>query len=525
MSFEKEISKRRTFAIISHPDAGKTTLTEKLLLYSGMIRTAGMVRGRKGRQGAKSDWMAMEADRGISITASAMQFNYKDAVVNVLDTPGHQDFSEDTYRTLTAADSAIMVIDAAKGVEAQTRKLFSVCRMHNIPILTFVNKMDMPGRECLDLLSELEELLGIDSCPMNWPIGYAKEFAGVYDIRSKNTLMFSKAVGGADRAEQTEVNFEDLKDTLSERVYQNAEEEIELIKEAGTPYDGEQFLSGQLTPVFFGSALTNFGIEPFFDWFVDNAPSPRPRDVIKGSQASQLDPNSDKFSGFVFKIQANMDPKHRDSMAFIRIVSGKFERESSIIHHQSEKEVKLSRTHSMFGGSRTTLDEAFAGDIVGVVNPGLFSIGDTVSTGIDGIFKPMPQFPPEVVAKIRPADVSKRKAFDKGVKQLSTEGAVQLLFSLDNPDSEPYVAAVGKLQFEVLQHRLEKEYSAKTQLEVLPYSCGAWLNGEIATFDKPMGALLAKDLRERIIVLFRSDWEKRYAVDNNPNHELRDFVN
>lgn len=523
-----EVRSRRTFAIISHPDAGKTTLTEKLLLYSGMIRTAGMVRGRKGSKAASSDWMAMEQERGISITASAMQFHYKDALINVLDTPGHQDFSEDTYRTLTAADCAVMVIDASKGVEPQTKKLFAVCRMRGIPVMTFMNKMDLEVRDPFDLMQEVEQLLGVHAVPMNWAVGYGKEFAGVADCKTKDLLFFTRTgPGGAHRAavERVPLSTAVSSKRLPEKVMEQLQYELELLESAGNEYSLEAFLAGQITPVFFGSALTNYGVEPFFDSFVDIAPSPRPRpaDTEDGGEI-MIDPVDRPFSAYVFKIQANMNPKHRDSMAFMRVCSGKFDRDVPVKHHRLNKELRLSRSHSMLAGERTTLDEAFAGDIIGAINPGVFQIGDTVSLEGGFQFKPLPQFPPEVIAQIRPGEVSKRKAFDKGMLQLSNEGAIQVLRSWDNPLSEPYVAAVGRLQFDVLQFRLESEYGVKTKLEALPYQCGAWLEGDVKSFKKPTSALLVRDLRERPVVLFRNPWEKQYAAEQNPHHQLIEFA-
>lgn len=523
----KEVKSRRTFAIISHPDAGKTTLTEKLLLYAGMIRTAGMVRGRKTAKHASSDWMSMEQERGISITASAMQFHYKDVVINVLDTPGHQDFSEDTYRTLTAADSAVMVIDAAKGVEPQTRKLFSVCRMRGIPILTFINKMDMPSQDPLDLLAELEEVLGIGASPLTWPIGSGKDFVGVADILKKDVLLFEKqAAGGSKKALLNKISLGEVESnsTISQELKNKLKEDLELLEEAGNPFELDKFLDGKLTPVFFGSALTNFGVEPFFDSFAELAPCPGKRIITVDGEEQKVDPLSEEFSAYVFKIQANMDPKHRDSMAYLRVCSGKFERDLSIKHHRSNKEIRLSRSHSMFGGERTTINSAYAGDIVGVVNPGTFSIGDTISTVGSFEFQAMPKFPPEVVAELRPKDVLKRKAFDKAMRQFSDEGAILILEKHNRPGSDPLVAAVGKLQFEVLQHRLKSEYNVDSILNTLSYSHGAWLIGDPDNFQAPSSAVLAKDHHNNYIMLYKSEWEKGHAQEKNPNHKLLDFV-
>ena len=526
-TIQEACAKRRTFAIISHPDAGKTTLTEKLLLYSGMIHTAGMVRARKGRKSATSDWMAMEQERGISITASAMQFTYKDTIINVLDTPGHEDFSEDTYRTLTAADCAIMVIDAAKGVEKQTRKLFEVCRLRKTPVLTFVNKMDMPGREPLDIMNEVESVLGIHSFAMNWPIGSARDFKGVFDRISNECLFFYKAsTGGAQRAEiiRLPLSSPQAKEKLGQEGYDKLIEELELLEMAGNSFSHEDFLSGKVTPVFFASALTNFGIEPFFDAFINLAPSPQPRvaDSNDGTEIT-IDPVETPFSGYVFKLQANMDRRHRDSMAFLRICSGRFERDLTVKHHRLNREIRLSRPHGMVAGERTTLDFAYPGDVIGVINPGLFAIGDTLSLTGGFTFKPLPQFQPEIFAQVSPQDVGKRKSFDKGIMQLTSEGAIQLLRPYDDLGYSIF-GAVGQLQFEVMQYRLKDEYGVETTLTPLGYSTSAWVIGDLATFKKPTNALLVHDRQSRPVVLFSSQWEKQYAMKQNPDHELLDIL-
>lgn len=519
--------KRRTFAIISHPDAGKTTLTEKLLLYSGMIHTAGMVRARKGRKSATSDWMAMEQERGISITASAMQFTYKDTVINVLDTPGHEDFSEDTYRTLTAADCAIMVIDAAKGVEKQTRKLFEVCRLRKIPVLTFVNKMDMPGREPLDIMNEVENVLGIHSFAMNWPIGSARDFKGVYDRVNNECLFFYKAsTGGAQRAEivRLPLSSPEAQEKLGPSLLQQLTDELELLEMAGNAFSHDDFLAGKVTPVFFASALTNFGIEPFFDAFIHLAPAPQARLVDSDAGGEiMIDPVVTPFSGYVFKLQANMDRRHRDSMAFLRICSGRFERDLTVKHHRLNRDIRLSRPHGMVAGERTTLDYAYPGDVIGVINPGLFAIGDTLSLTGGFTFKPLPQFQPEIFAQVSPQDVGKRKSFDKGIVQLTSEGAIQLLRPYDDLGYSIF-GAVGQLQFEVMQYRLKDEYGVETTLTPLPYSTSAWVIGDITTFKKPTNALLTTDRQSRPVVLFSSAWEKQYAMKQNPEHELLDIL-
>jgi peptide chain release factor 3 len=515
------IGRRRTFAIISHPDAGKTTLTEKLLLYSGVLQSAGMVKGRKGRRAAASDWMAMEQERGISITSSAMQFEYKDTIINVLDTPGHEDFSEDTYRTLTAADCAIMVIDASKGVEKQTRKLFEVCRLRKIPVLTFINKMDMPGKEPLELMNEVENVLQIQSYAMNWPIGAGRDFQGVVDRETNEALYFSKvSTGGALKAAVERRPLEAEKRSLSPSLV----EEIELLELAGNAFSREAFLAGEVTPVFFGSALTNFGIEPFFDAFIRLAPCPHARPARRSDGTEiWIDPTQTPFSGYVFKLQANMDRRHRDSMAFIRINSGKFERDLIVKHERLGREIRLSRPHSLLAGERTTLDVAYAGDVIGVINPSLFAIGDTLSVTGGFTYRPLPQFQPEIFARLYPKDVSKRKAFDKGCMQLIEEGAIQLLRASDN-ENDLIFAAVGQLQFEVMQYRLKDEYGAETTLEKLPFDCSAWIEGDLKTFSKTTQSLLVRDRLGRPMALFPSIWDKQYAIRQNPHHRLVDVA-
>jgi len=518
-------NKRRTFAIISHPDAGKTTLTEKLLLYSGMVRTAGMVGARKSRKLAASDWMAMEQERGISITASAMQFPYKGMVINVLDTPGHQDFCEDTYRTLTAADSAIMVIDAARGVETQTRKLFEVCRLQCIPVLTFINKMDLPGRPPLDLMAEVEEVLGIHASALNWPIGTDREFLGIVDRMTQHLHLYTKtASAGAAKPTVTQLTLDDPQTAtrIPRHIREQLTQDLELLEAAGNPFSTDAFLDAKVTPVFFGSALTNFGVETFFDTFVHLAPAARGRmaDRPDGTELS-VDPARSPFSAYVFKLQANMNPRHRDSTAFLRVCSGRFERDMVVKHHRMGTDVRLSRPHSLVAQDRNTVDTAYPGDIIGIINPGIFQIGDTISVTDGFNYKPLPQFQPEVFARIRPTEVTKRKAFDQGIEQMALEGTIQILRSLD--ELEFFVAAVGRLQFDVLQYRLRNEYRVETILDSLPFESSAWLEGDPSTFKAPSDATVVKDQRDRPIVLFRSLWSKNFARERNPQHTLLDM--
>ena len=519
------VKKRRTFAIISHPDAGKTTLTEKLLLYSGMLQTAGMVKGRKGRKAAASDWMAMEQERGISITSSAMQFTYKDTIINVLDTPGHEDFSEDTYRTLTAADCAIMVIDASKGVEKQTLKLFEVCRFRKIPVMTFINKMDMPGKDPLDLMHEVEQVLQIESFAMNWPIGTGRDFQGVIDRLTHEAIFFSKtSIGGAQKAEMTRIPFKDSLDKIPDQLYKPLLDELELLEMAGNTFDSKSFLEGKVTPIFFASALTNFGVEPFYDAFIHLAPCPHSRLANRfDGEEVEVDPIKTPFSGYVFKLQANMDRRHRDSMAFIRICSGRFEKDLMVKNHRTGREIRLSRPHGMVAGERTTLDYAYPGDVIGVINPSIFAIGDTLSTTGGFNFKPLPQFQPEIFARLHPKDVGKRKSFDKGVLQLINEGAIQMLKSSEQEGGLIF-AAVGQLQFEVMQYRLRDEYGVETVLTSLPYECSAWIIGDLANYKSPSNSVIVYDRLDRPMALFVNSWAKQYSIKQNPNHQLIDVV-
>ncbi len=518
-------SERRTFAIISHPDAGKTTLTEKLLLYSGVLQSAGLVKNRKGKL-ATSDWMGMEQARGISITSSAMQFEYQGHIINVLDTPGHQDFSEDTFRTLTAADSAIMVLDAGKGVEAQTRKLFEVCRLRGIPVLTFINKLDLPGRDPLDLMTEVEEALGIQATAMNWPVGSGRTFRGVVDRRTRELQLFEKTAAGGSRRSEVERIPMDAHEFVARLGAEAAEEvrgELELLEVAGNEFDQERFLAGEVTPTFFGSALTNFGLEPFFEAFVELAPPPSGRMVTEKDQTRRKIEASEPFSAFVFKIQANMDRRHRDCVSFMRICSGSYTPDMQVQHERLGKKVRLARPQSIVAKERHSIDEAFAGDVVGLVGKDLYRIGDTLSLGGGFEHEPLPLFQPELFARISPKTTSDRKRFDKGMTSLVAEGAVQEVFP-DTGPNEAMIGAVGQLQFEVLQYRLQDEYGVETRLTQLPYECSAWLKDGEDSFKAPTNSLLARDKRGRRVVLFKSALDKRIAAQQNPEHELLDFA-
>ncbi len=513
-----EVSRRRTFAIISHPDAGKTTLTEKLLLYAGAIEQAGAVQNKAQQRHARSDWLEMERKRGISVTSTVLQFEHAGCCVNLLDTPGHQDFSEDTYRVLTAVDSAVMVLDAAKGVEPQTLKLFEVCRRRGLPVLTFVNKMDLPGREPLELLDEIETVLGMSAVPLNWPIGAGREFQGVYELERGRILRFERVTRGERAAPVRAAALEDpeLERLLGERPARELREAADLLRGAAPTFDRERYLAGQQTPVFFGSALNNFGVEPFLEALVALAPPPTPR----GSDRGQVDPRISAFSGFVFKIQANMDPQHRDSMAFLRIVSGRFEKGMAGDHARLGRRLRLPRAHRVFAQERDTTEEAFAGDVVGLVNPGLFVIGDTVSDGLGLRFPPLPQFAPEHFARLRAGSVDKHKAFDKGLRQLEEEGAIQVLFEIGAVRREPILAAVGELQFDLVQSRLEQEYRVPTVLERLPYASALWAQApprQAARLDWPLrGVLRAQDRAGRVAALCEGRWVEDLLIERNP---------
>ena len=519
-----EISRRRTFAIISHPDAGKTTLTEKFLLYGGAIAQAGEVKGKRANA-ATSDWMEIEKQRGISVTSSVLQFQHSGFCINILDTPGHQDFSEDTYRTLMAADSAVMVIDAAKGVEAQTRKLFKVCAMRDIPIFTFINKMDREARDSFELLEELEKELGIETYPVNWPIGCGKDFKGVYDRGSRKIIHFTSN-GGAKAATATEVELGDpnLDGLIGERLHQQLTDEIELLDGAAAEFDLDRVRHGKLSPVFFGSALTNFGVEPFLEHFLRMTTPPLPRKA--GDEV--IDSMDDDFSGFVFKIQANMNKAHRDRIAFMRIVSGKFEADREVYHVQGGKKIRLSRPQQLMAAEREIIEEAYAGDIIGVFDPGIFSIGDTVTVpGKKFKFSGIPTFEPEHFMRVSPKDTMKRKQFIKGTEQIAQEGAIQI-FKLPGAGlEEVIVGVVGTLQFDVFQYRMRSEYGVELYMEGLPYE---HLRVITACPCKPedlvlcTGAALLEDFKGRLLVAFGGEWSVGFLTKHNPGLELAESL-
>ena len=513
----REVRRRRTFAIISHPDAGKTTLTEKLLLYGGAIHLAGSVKARRAARHAVSDWMELEKQRGISITSSVLQFQFGENAINLLDTPGHADFSEDTYRTLAAADSAVMLIDVAKGVEPQTEKLFKVCSMRKLPIFTFVNKLDRFGRTPLELMEEIEQVLRIRSCPINWPIGMGKEFRGVYDrLRDKVLLFDADGAHGESIVDIEETTLDDprLEAMLGAEKYLALLEEIELIELAGDPYDLEKIQNGELTPVFFGSAMTNFGIEPFLEHFVEMAPSP------EKSHTNVIDPKDPEFSAFVFKIQANMNPSHRDRIAFMRVTSGRYRRDMQAKLVRNDRQIKLSYPQGFMADSRAKLEEAFAGDIIGLYDPGVFRIGDTLSNGSEGPSPDIPRFSPEHFAIVEIKDALKRKQLIKGLDQLSEEGTIQVFRQPMLGDLDAVVGAVGMLQFEVLKFRLENEYNVEVRLRQLTFKHARWVDGEgydEAAFDRADYCMALRDRDDLPIVLFRNDWALNYCRQQNPD--------
>lgn len=513
--------------MISHPDAGKTTLTEKLLLYGGAIRLAGSVKSRKATKHAVSDWMEIEKQRGISVTSSVMQFNYDGYCINILDTPGHQDFSEDTYRTLMAADSAVMIIDGAKGIEDQTRKLFHVCSLRDIPIFTFINKMDRETRDPFDLLEQIEKELGIKSYPMNWPIGSGVDFKGVYDRNSETIEIFNSGNHGKTTVDVVEGKIDDksFEDVIGSQLHSKLIDDIELLDIAGDEFNMEEVSKGKLTPVFFGSALTNFGVELFLKEFLNLTSSPISRQSNKG----EIDAFRDEFSAFVFKIQANMNPAHRDRIAFMRICSGKFEKDMEVYHVQNDTKVRLTQPQQFLAQDREIVKEAYAGDIIGVFDPGIFRIGDTLCESSEKFkFEGIPTFAPEFFAKVRTVDTMKRKQFIKGVTQISQEGAIQVFKEIDIGIEELIIGVLGILQFEVLEYRLKNEYNVDIKLERLPYKYVRWIENiddiDVEKLDLTSDTKVVKDSKDRILLLFQNDWGIRWVLDHNENVKLSDIA-
>lgn len=526
-NLNEEIKRRRTFAIISHPDAGKTTLTEKFLLYGGAINLAGSVKGKKTAKHAVSDWMEIEKERGISVTSSVLQFNYDNYCINILDTPGHEDFSEDTYRTLMAADSAVMVIDGSKGVEKQTIKLFKVCVMRHIPIFTFINKMDRDANDPFELCDEIESILGIKTCPINWPIGSGKEFKGVYDRNTKIVSTFTAAMNGQKEVAERDLHIDsdELIGEIGTHFKDKLIEDVELLDGASAEFNMVEVNAGTLTPVFFGSALTNFGVETFLKHFLKMTSSPLPRNSNEGI----IDPFTEDFSAFVFKIQANMNKAHRDRIAFMRICSGKFESGMEVNHVQGGRKVKLSQPQQLMADERKIIEEAYAGDIIGVFDPGIFSIGDTLELSNKKFaFEGIPTFAPEHFARVRQIDTMKRKQFIKGINQIAQEGAIQIFQEYNTGMEEIIVGVVGVLQFDVLKYRLESEYNVEIRLETLPYEYIRWIgNPTEIDLDRIVGTSdmkKIKDLKDRPLLLFVNEWSIGMVLDRNKGLILNDFA-
>ena len=517
-----EINSRKTFAIISHPDAGKTTLTEKLLLFGGAIREAGSVKARKSERHATSDWMDLEQQRGISITSSALQFKYQGYVINILDTPGHQDFSEDTYRTLTAADSAVMLIDAAKGVETQTKKLFHVCRQRGIPIFTFINKFDRNAKDPLDLMDEVEKVLGIESYAMNWPIGIGPDFKGIYDRQTEQVERFMEGSSKSSAKPPVSGALRDpnVQEGIGEVLLNQLKEEIELLDSAGNTFSQERVDRGEVTPVFFGSALNNFGVPNFLHSFLDLAPAPQPRSTNIGV----LDPETPSFSGYIFKIQANMNAQHRDRIAFIRVCSGRYERGMNVIHTRSHRRLRLAQPQQLFAQERTILDQAFAGDIIGVHDSGFLRIGDVLAEK-DGLqFEAMPFFSPENFARINIANALKRKQFIKGIQELQEEGAIHVFRDLHVGVEAPIIGVVGQLQFEVLEYRLREEYGVQVDIQHLPYEIVRWVDKDekiIKLLTESSMSTVVMDKDDNYAVLLLDEWKAKWLSDR---YEIEFYV-
>lgn len=512
------VDKRRTFAIISHPDAGKTTITEQLLLFGGVVRQAGTVKAKKSGNFAKSDWMEIEKKRGISVTSSVMQFDYAGKRVNILDTPGHEDFSEDTYRTLMAVDSAVMVIDSAKGIEPQTKKLFQICKMRGIPIFTFINKLDRDGREPMDLVAQLEEVLGIEGYAMNWPIGMGKGLQGLYDIYNNRIELYRSEAEGESYLPLDDDGQLAVDHPLKEEsIYDQVLDEIELLKVAGSEFDATKIAKGELTPVFFGSALTNFGVKTFLDAYLQFAPAPSPH-TTQDNQIVAAD--QEQFSGFIFKIQANMNPNHRDRIAFVRICSGEFDRGMDVTLQRTGKKIRLSNSTQFMADSRETVETAVAGDIIGLYDTGNFQIGDTIFAGKRAVqFEKLPQFTPELFMRVTAKNVMKQKSFHKGIQQLVQEGAVQLYQSYSTGDY--ILGAVGQLQFEVFQFRMLNEYNSEVVMTPMGHKIARWINPE--QLDEKMSSsrnLLVKDRQGDPLFLFENEFAERWFQDKYPDVEL-----
>jgi peptide chain release factor 3 len=520
---QREIARRRTFAIVSHPDAGKTTLTEKFLLYGGAVQLAGSVTARKNQRATTSDWMELEKSRGISISSTVLQFEYKDFCINLLDTPGHQDFSEDTYRVLTAVDAAVMVIDAGKGIESQTRKLFEVCRRRGVPIFTFINKMDRPTLDPLALVDELESVLGIAAYPMNWPLGTGTDFKGVWDRRTKMAYLFERTTGGAYRAPVSTAGLSDpiVRERLDDATYQTVCEEVAMLEGAGAEFKPAEVLSGKTTPVYFGSASNNFGVQLLLDGFLEHSSAPTSR----RSRNGVIEPSHEAFSGFVFKIQANMDPRHRDRVAFVRVVSGKFDRDMTVTHPRTGKTVRLSNAAKLFGRDRETVNEAYPGDVVGLVGNSPFAIGDTLTSDPSIMYDEIPRFAPECFAYLENPTPANFKRFRDGLSQFIQEGVIQAYELADSTRKVPLLGAVGPLQFEIVKYRLESEYGAVSRIEGANWTIARWLDPQARVEDLilPGGTRLATDGQGSRVLLFPDDWNLRYFRDRNRDVKISDL--
>ena len=522
MSIAQEANRRRTFGIISHPDAGKTTLTEKLLLYSGAIHLAGSVKSRKASRHAVSDWMKMEKEKGISITSSVLQFEHKGSALNLLDTPGHADFSEDTYRVLAAVDSAVMLIDHAKGVESRTLKLFEVCRMRKLPVITFMNKLDRFGLDPLSLLDDVGTTLNLKVVPLNWPIGMGSDFKGVVDLRTKNVLLFEGARHGTKKASSTIVSFEEAKEHLSEEEYEQVCEEIELLEMAGDEFTKEGFLRGEISPVFWGSALSNFGVEPLLEFLALDAAPPQARETL---DETWVEPEDEEFSGFIFKVQANMNPRHRDRIAFMRVVSGQFSRGMEVKIARSGEKLRLAKPHSFLAQERSIVESAYPGDIVGLYDPGKLRLGDTLTEKKKIKFKGIPRFAPEFFARMELKDPMRRKHLSTGLEQLSQEGVIQLFYRPAIGKHDPYLGAVGMLQFEVLKERLLNEYNVKAIIQSLPFQIARWVGGTpeaLKWLEERRDYPILLDRNDQPVLLSESAWSLNFALQNAEGLELYD---
>jgi peptide chain release factor 3 len=516
----QEVGRRRTFAIISHPDAGKTTLTEKLLLYGGAVHLAGAVKARRAQQHAVSDWMELEKQRGISITSTVLSFDYQGYRCNLLDTPGHQDFSEDTYRTLLAADAAVMILDAARGIQTQTLKLFDVCKQRGMPLFTFINKMDRPALDPLDLLGEIEKVLGLKTVAMNWPLGNGSTFKGVYDLKAKQLHWYERGEDRRGKAAvaQLEVSDPRLLEETDQDTYQQFVDGIELLEAAGEGFDAEMFAQGLQTPVYFGSAVTNFGVQLFLDQFLTMAPLPGARKT----DTEPTSPQDERFAGFVFKIQADMNPKHRDHVAFLRICSGRFERGMKVKNSRTGDTLRLANPQQLFAQSREVVEEAYPGDVVGLVNAGDLALGDTLyDSGKVFRFEPIPQFPAEHFMRISPTDPSRRKQFRKALDQLTLEGAVQVFWLADSTTYDPILGAVGQLQFEVVEHRLQKDYGVEVRLEPMNFKLVRWVEGDLSNLQISRQTRRGADSWEREVLLFPGQWDLDYAQEKNSKLTFR----